>query len=282
MDTLIEIDTKDVEYFASRGVQHINLALHQAQRELQNKMAFEVRRICITWGIPRVMKIRSDLVRASLSVLKASKHSKDVATLRQNTVKRFSGLPEEEFGGGVMHRHPATKAARGGTMNPMLPNSSKFGRKIIAPKDIQIAHSTGSENQLIAVFLAQLTRSRSRKPFLLPTMGKWHGGLKRFGGPRPYSGSKVKISPAQLRRNPNAKTSTLRRRNIKKQELEKSVITLRSWGREETAVRKRAWMRPSIDRWLETHDRRTEWRKACDAIITFRSAKGWDKPPATT
>lgn len=276
----MEIDAKQLEYFATRGIKNVRLAFHYAQRELQNAMAFGVREEAIKWGIPAVMTVRNPtILRALLGVTKATRANGDVASVRQFTRDRFSGLPEEEFGHGVMHRHPATKAARGGTNKPQLPLSSKFVGNIIKPMDIEIAHATGSETQIVAVFLAQLQRKGTRKPFIMPTMGKWKGGLKKFGGPRPVNLAAARPTKMQLRMNPNMKPSRLLSMNIKKQEREKQVIGLRYWGRETKDVKRRPWMKPSIDKWIREHNQAKEWTKACDKIITFRQRKGWDTPP---
>jgi hypothetical protein len=244
----ITINTHDLE-------QH-GLALHQmpsiisrAQRAMVNNMAFGVRETCLTWGIPQAMTVRNpNILRATLRVTKAT-YPGFTASMGMTTKDRFGGLLEEELGG-TIKRQPATLAARGGDEKKQIKGVARFRGDFISPEDIDVANDTGGWEQRIVVMISQLERQNYSKPFILHGSTRYSSGLKVLGK-RLGTGTR-KTMRHRKRASNNVAIPVLRR----------ALTTLRTFTKGQTQVKRTPWMRPSIDRWLASHDRQTEWNKA--------------------
>ena len=247
----LTIDTRDLE-------QH-GLALRQmpgiiarAQRAMVNNMAFGVRQECLTWGIPQVMTVRNpNILRATLTVRKAT-YPGFTASMGMTTRDRFGGLLEEELGGS-MHRPPASLAARGGDKGKVMAGKARLkpGADYLTPEDVDVANASGGWEQRIVVMISQLEREGSTKPFIMHGSSALHSGLmvmgKRIG----------KGSRKTMRHRKRAAGGAIPPGR-------RQLITLRPFAKGETRVKRTPWMKPSIDRWLATHDRQVEWHKALD------------------
>jgi hypothetical protein len=246
MPDFITIDTSDLEQFANSTLPKIRAAMHIARRAVMNNMAFGVRQEALEHGIPEVMTVRNpNILRATLRVNKAvrSLGADEKATLGMTTRDRFGGLLEEELGGHMM-RPPATLAARGGDKEHVIQQRARLKDKnqFVTPDDLDIANDTGNYTQRIAAMISAMERNvrgSQSKPFIIHGHPSLPAGLYMLGKKKPKPG------------HPNAR----------------KLVTLRTFHGERVDVKRRRWLRPSIDRWLATHSRETEWKKALEFAL---------------
>jgi hypothetical protein len=210
----------------------------RAQTSVINNMAFGVRTTAIDWGIPMAMIVRSpNILRLSLRVDKAVQ-GRDRAVLGMASRDRFGGLLEQELGG-KMKQQTATLAARGGQAKGVIRQAARLRSQFVTPDDIEIANNTGSTTQRIAAFITHLEKTGHTRPFVIHGHPTIRAGLYRLGKRTNRSG------------HPNSR----------------KLVTLRQFHSDKIQVRQRRWLRPSIDRWLSTHSRQDEWRRAVEFLI---------------
>jgi hypothetical protein len=275
METDISIDISDVSRYAA-VLERANRAGPVAMSALLNNMAFGARHVALNY-IPKVMHIRNPgFIRASILVRKANPHTL-TATFYSHPRTRFSALVEQEFGG-TMSRHPATKAARGGTEAGKIRPAARLTGTIIKPEDVQIAHSTGSAEQFMAVYLAQLQRGSAKKGlgtgnigqrFIVHTSGKWiYPGLKKLWKLKPAS--KVKRvsgrTPGALRgKNRHGYINIV---NINQREGDRFIQGLQAFDTKDKAkVEKRPWMWVSVQKYLSHVRLDVTWERTLNHLM---------------
>lgn len=230
IDMDVEIDTSALAAYAAT-LQRAAAGGPRLQSAILNNLAFGARDEALRY-IPTVMHVRNKaflsaslLVRKSTSTtLRAEFYSKERA--------RYTALAEQEFGG-VLHRHPATKAARGGTEQGTMRQQARLRGDIISPEDVQIAHDTGTDAQFFAVYMKQLATGKlgtggAGQRFIMHKRGAWrYPGLKRLG----------KLAP---------KGSLPKGVRIRRQ-----VIGLQQFNsKERTKVQRRPWMWVSVQKYM--------------------------------
>lgn len=246
----IDIDTRALELFAGRTLPQIRAAMHVASRAMTNNMAFGVRLTALEWGIPQVMTVRNpNILRATLRVDKAVRAlgNEEKATLGMTTKDRFGGLAEEELGG-TMKRPTASLAARGGNVAKTIAQKARLkqGANFLTPDDIEVANDAGSTSQRIAAMISYLERQGgAQRPFIVHGHPALKAGLYMLG-----------------KRTPGG-----RHKNIRK------LVTLRRFHGGTVEIKRRRWLRPSIDKWIATHSRAAEWERALTFALN-RMKKG--------
>jgi len=280
-EQLITVDLSQLETYRKKHLRLLRGAMAGARRALMNNMAFGVREMAITWGIPRVMTVRNpNIIKTTLKVNKARRDN-DTATLGMSGKgAHWTALRAEEFGE-RMGQQPATKLARGGDLKKKIPNKYRLKGNFITPDDIDVAHEK-NEAHRIHVFLERLQRpggiegsggfrksgGRSRasiwhgsayqKPFILGNTQGYKAGLKVLGKIM----SKHHLSQSIRKRYGLKRKELLNREAIKPYSNTRKVMTVRNFTKKQTYVRKLRWLKPSIDRYLATHNLRVEWQKA--------------------
>lgn len=180
----ISVDTHELQRYAE--------TLRRAAAEgpkftaaIINNIAFGARAEALEY-MPTVMHVRNKAFLASTLLVRKASSTSQRAEFHSHPRARFSAYVEQEFGG-VMQRHPATLAARGGNETGVMQKSARLGGDIITPEDIQIAHASGGDDQRVAVMLSQLQRGyvgtgKGGQRFIMHSSAKWpHPGLKRLG-----------------------------------------------------------------------------------------------------
>lgn len=256
METDISIDISDVSRYAA-VLERAHRAGPVAMSALLNNMAFGSRRVALGY-IPRVMHVRNKgFLSASILVRKSNAHTL-TATFYSHPRTRFTALVEQEFGG-VMQRHPATKAARGGTEQGKIRPAARLTGTIIKPEDVQIAHSTGSAEQFMAVYLSQLQRGTlgtgaAGQRFIVHSVGKWkYPGLKRLG----------KIVPGAKGRSVRGKAV---RPGLRKGD--RQIIGLQAFDTKGKAkVEKRPWMWVSVQKYLSHVRLDVTWERTLNHLM---------------
>jgi hypothetical protein len=243
----LTINTRDLEQHGL-SLRQMPGIIDRAQRAIINNMAFGVRETCLTWGIPQVMTIRNpNILRATLTVRKAV-YPGHVASVGMTTRDRFGGLLEEELGGN-MTRPPASLAARAGDQKKTIATRARMKGDFLTPEDIDVANDTGSMDQRVVAMITQLERENYSKPFIVHGSSQIHSGLMVLG-------KRIGVGTRKTMRHRKRKAGgsiPVNRRQL---------VTLREFNHGETTIKRRPWMKPSIDRWLASHDRQTEWNKA--------------------
>lgn len=256
MNGEIGIDISDVTKYAD-AIGRFSRAGSTAMSALLNNMAFGARHTALGY-IPRVMKIRNKgFLSASILVRKSNPHTL-TATFYSHPRTRFTALVEQEFGG-VMGRHPATKAARGGNEQGTIRQAARLRGDIITPEDVQIAHSTGSPVQAMAVYLAQLQRGdlgtgAAGQRFIVHNVGKWkYPGLKRLG----------KLVPGAKGRAVRGKAI---RPGVRKGD--RQIIGLQAFDTKGKAkVEKHPWMWVSVQKYLSHVRLDVTWKRTLEHLM---------------
>ncbi len=272
-----DVNTAGLERYA-RSLREAIRLFPRAQANLLNNMAFGVRTIALEWGIPRVMTVRNPTFLSScLRVDKAHPGAtgRMVATLGMSKRDRFGGLLEQEIGG-EMQRQPAMLAARKGDFKKTLPSAARFKGDFISPEDIDVAHDTGSWAQRIVVMISQLERQNYKRPFIM------HGS-PQIGSGLLIMGKHIKgIEKRQYKRRINrlGEVQTIRMAGLgglmrsSARTLTRQLVTLRTFGKGQTTVKRKPWLRPSIDHYLSTHNRQIEWERALRFANALQGNKG--------
>lgn len=248
----LRIDASALARYA-RSLDEARRLFPRAQSALLNNAAFGVRTIALDESIPRVMRVRSPKFLArSLRVDKA-RTANQTARLYTLAGPRWSGMEEQEFGG-TMQRHPATERARGGSRDTVIRQQARLRGDLLSIDDVDVGH-VQSERQRVAVFLEILSRRNERRPFALTKAGGIRPGLLQMG----------KLARrSRRRRKPGDPTAWTRRK----------LHTLQAFDTKgKTRVRRKRWMKPSVDRWFSRADLQMEYARA------LRHARLWlDRP----
>lgn len=265
--TFLSIDSKDLERYLKKDLRQLRGAIAGARRALMNNMAFAVREIVLTWGVPRVMTVRNpNILRITLRVQKARRGGDERATLYQTGKNdTWDALRVQEFGG-MMGQQVATLEARGGAKSGKIKSKARMKPgNIISPEDISVAHEQGEAHR-VHVFLQMLQRgdrqvggdNAHNQPFILGSAAGFRPGLFRLGR---------KMNQKSQRGRHRKWFAMGKEERVSKKSIgwlkgTRQIKRLRSFGKEQTPVRRLKWLRPSIDRYLRTTDPKMEWRKA--------------------
>lgn len=246
----IEIDTSELDRY-SKTLKEQKKLVPRAIVALLNNMAFGTRDVVLDY-IPRVMIVRNRaFLRSSILVTKAKAGtSSPEALLGSKSRDRFSGLREQEFGG-VLTRQTAYLEARSGSKQKKMKQSARLKGNILKPEDISVAHEKNWEHR-IHVFLEMLQRKTA-------FLGSYKGAFVIHGSSKFRSGL---MSLDKLTRGSRAKkqgtTKTTRQ-----------VKTLQRFEKGQKKVKRKPWMKPSIDKYLQRSNPHMEWLRAVRSVKLF-------------
>lgn len=274
----IGIDITDVQKLAA-VMDRASRAGPVAVSALLNNLAFGARKTALSY-IPRVMHVRNKgFLAASILIRKATPNHLE-ATFYSRRRDRFTGLYEEEFGG-TMQRHPASKAARGGSEQGKIKSGARLQPgDIITPDDVRIAHNKGTQEQFIKVYLKQIMTGKlgtgtAGQRFILHTTGKWiWPGLKRTG----------KLAPGTKRKRVSGRAAGAKRNaqrhgyisiiNDKREPWDRLVVGLQSFDTKGKAkVERRPWMWVSVQRYLSYVRLEVTWQRTLEKLMQKAGAK---------